>query len=879
MTQQYALVSLLTTISKAQPILVDAAIKGAILLLVAGLFTLAMRRASAAQRHLVWLLALGSTLALPMFSVFLPSWRILPRWACRSATAMVKPTKIESTKIESTRAPQPIVDDPPVEVKDSTDAYRQKRAAPGVTSTNISSPPVPATQPAWWARLDWEQGLMAVWVLGMAALVFRYLLGVTFVRRIGREARPIKDEGWLTVLSDTARSLVIRQSVMLLESPRCVMPMTWGIVGPVVLLPAKTHTWPVERRRVVLSHELAHVKRRDCLAQLIAQTVRAVYWFNPLVWLAWRRMLAESEQACDDLVLTQGSKASDYAEHLLTVASGSKADTLLSPAAIAMARSSQLQMRLLAILDERRNRRKVTRIALAAALLVVIGVVVPLSALRAVEENQGRASQALSPNSASSPRIFNPSAETTGAQTQNQLSASGKVIDLSGEPVAGATVYLREWSTLRSSIEPYDWNDINDILATTRTDQRGQFTFQNVSAKPSVYRDYPYPWDIVAMAKGYGLGWQHLRTPKEGRNLTVLLPTQATISGQVVDKSGKPVSSANVKVFFIDQLGSEYYLGDFNAPGRLDLQRSRLAPGGTTDAEGNVTISGLPEDVRLWLTVEDDNHAPAFPFVATTRVPQPDVRVSRYESDGSRRSAEKVFALRFHAVIGPPEPRIIGRVILADNDEPCSGAKISAFANQYDPYGVRGVISQYGDFAITDPSGRFVLRRISQPQYNIRVEPPSPEYLGRQVSVQVPPEKSEVGVEVKLQRGPMLTGQVMAEQGGQGVAGVNVDLYPQPGGKDSAPNQDFSRSVTSDRDGRFRVAVPVGKGKVSISGPVPGYEIPERNHYPEDSRFVREVDIGADKPIPSLRFSVRRGQLPVSPTGAPVLFDSRSGKE
>ena len=71
--------------------------------------------------------------------------------------------------------------------------------------------------------------------------------------------------------------------------------------------------------------------------------VRALYWFNPLAWLAWRRLLAESERACDDLVLAQGGKASDYAEHLLTVASGAKAVRMLSSAAIAMARPSQLQ--------------------------------------------------------------------------------------------------------------------------------------------------------------------------------------------------------------------------------------------------------------------------------------------------------------------------------------------------------------------------------------------------------------------------------------------------------------------------------------------------------------------------------------------------------
>ena len=154
-----------------------------------------------------------------------------------------------------------------------------------------------------------------------------------------------------------------------------------------------------------------------------------------------------------------------------------------------------------------------------------------------------------------------------------------------------------------------------------------------------------------------------------------------------------------------------------------------------------------------------------------------------------------------------------------------------------------------------------------------RSAPPNAEYLGCQVPVQVPPEKSDVEVEVKLQRGPILTGQVVAEQGGQGVAGVNVDFHLQ----ESVPRQDFSKGATTDGDGRFRFAVLPGKGKVSISGPVPGYAIPERYHYPEESRFVRDVDVVAGQPIPALRFSVNRGQFLASPASF-VMYDSRSGK-
>ena len=87
------------------------------------------------------------------------------------------------------------------------------------------------------------------------------------------------------------------------------MPMTWGWLRPVVLLPGDSEVGRPERRHVVLLHELAHVKRLDCLTQQLAQLSCAVYWFNPLSWWASMRMMVERERACDDLVLLSGVAA------------------------------------------------------------------------------------------------------------------------------------------------------------------------------------------------------------------------------------------------------------------------------------------------------------------------------------------------------------------------------------------------------------------------------------------------------------------------------------------------------------------------------------------------------------------------------------------
>ena len=139
----------------------------------------------------------------------------------------------------------------------------------------------------------------------------------------------------------------------------------------------------------VLLHELAHLKRRDTLALLLAQIASALYWFNPLVWLATWRLGVERERACDDLVLASGVRPSAYAEHLLDVA------TRLSPArwtracGLVMVRKPSLEGRLVAVLSKNLNRRGVSAVLAAFTLAMTIGIAVPIAMLRAADEKPG----------------------------------------------------------------------------------------------------------------------------------------------------------------------------------------------------------------------------------------------------------------------------------------------------------------------------------------------------------------------------------------------------------------------------------------------------------------------------------------------------------
>jgi hypothetical protein len=202
-----------------------------------------------------------------------------------------------------------------------------------------------------------------------------FAIGRLRLRRVAKSARLITDGRWYAFLAASRPAAGFARRITLLESEDAAMPMTWGIFSPVLLLPADTSAWPDWKCRNILLHELAHIERFDCLTQFVSRVACALYWFNPLVWVAAHRMQVEREMACDDRVISNGSRASEYAGQLLDVARSLRPARATAHAAIAMARPSQLSGRLTAVLDTRRNRTDVSgklRFAVAATTFAVV---------------------------------------------------------------------------------------------------------------------------------------------------------------------------------------------------------------------------------------------------------------------------------------------------------------------------------------------------------------------------------------------------------------------------------------------------------------------------------------------------------------------------
>ena len=164
---------------------------------------------------------------------------------------------------------------------------------------------------------DW---LPVAWAAGCSLLFVRLLAAYWLLARATRRCAVARDGRLAEMLEAARRRLGIRQQVQVGLDARRTIPMIWGVWRPRLLLPAQALEWDDGQLHSVLLHELAHVKRHDLAVQCLLQAACALHWFNPLVWLAAWRLQAEGERACDDLVLASGVRASEYAEHVLRVA-------------------------------------------------------------------------------------------------------------------------------------------------------------------------------------------------------------------------------------------------------------------------------------------------------------------------------------------------------------------------------------------------------------------------------------------------------------------------------------------------------------------------------------------------------------------------------
>ena len=348
-------------LSGAEAWVTGIVLKATLVLALAGLITTLLRRASAATRHLVWGGALATLLLLPLLSLSVP-WTV---------PVAVLPA-----------APAPQVRRAAVSVGEPTAGATVIPGAPALSAPQASTSE-PQGKPATVRpriALSTTGVLVLLWVVGTLLFLAQLLAGGLAVRRIVRRAEPLESPEWHEPLHDLGGRLSLVRLPQLVMASGFPMPFACGFVRSSIVLPRKAAEWDERRRRAVLCHELAHLRRRDLFVNAVAQLAAAVYWFHPLVWMALRRLRIESERACDDLVLRTGTRASEYADHLLQIVSTARRQ--LTPAvALPLAHHREFEGRVLAILERGLRRDAPSRLRAGVLALLGAGLIVPLAAL------------------------------------------------------------------------------------------------------------------------------------------------------------------------------------------------------------------------------------------------------------------------------------------------------------------------------------------------------------------------------------------------------------------------------------------------------------------------------------------------------------------
>ena len=239
----------------------------------------------------------------------------------------------------------------------------------------------PAAGPAAEQTMSTVDWLVVFWLSGAAFGLIRLLLQLLTLWRTSARSTRLLSGPWIEAVEDARRQYGVRRSIAVLQTGAADLLATWGARRPRILLPPNAGDWEPDRIRVVVLHELAHIRRHDWIVQLAAAAVCRIYWFQPLMWLACRRLRRESEHACDDAVINAGVAIRSYARQLLELAAADRSRRTWA-AAVPMARRSTLERRITAMLDVRLNHRALSVRTFAAVAAILVAATLTAAALQ-----------------------------------------------------------------------------------------------------------------------------------------------------------------------------------------------------------------------------------------------------------------------------------------------------------------------------------------------------------------------------------------------------------------------------------------------------------------------------------------------------------------
>ncbi len=545
--------------------LLDAFAKSCVLTAATCVLAFCLRRQSAAALHRLWSLCFAGCLAMPAVSALMPEWRlpILPA-AGRDAfavSATEEPPAVVNLAVApaaaGVRSPHGGWGAGDVQTPSAGTAGAPAAAGPSPASDGLASgpaPPMPASAPTGAAPASIDGyavvlSSLAVWAVVAGVLVCRMAVDWLRLRKLLRGCEPLEQASWTAVAADAARRLDLSRRVRLLKHPASASPFTAGVFRPLVVVPAAAEGWSAAERSSVLLHELAHAKRHDVLTQFVAGCACAAYWFNPLCWWGLAQMRRLRELACDDVVLAGGQAPADYAGVLLGVAKAYRHCRL--SCAVGMARESNVERRIMAVLDAARNRVPLSRrealglIVASATLVGLLGSVRVESRAEPASDNATSASETDSgvEESAEQPATGEDDAVAAVAEESSVAAPDDRtmevlVTDEEDAPLAGAKVYLSAGGVV---------------------DGKRQFPHGAYFADEKGVARIPLPSPLYLLRlwpshRGYVPEFINFGQGNYEEELTVparlhfKLARGTELSGTIVDESGAPIPGVTVSV-------------------------------------------------------------------------------------------------------------------------------------------------------------------------------------------------------------------------------------------------------------------------------------------------------------------------------------------
>lgn len=191
-----------------------------------------------------------------------------------------------------------------------------------------------------------NMGVMGLWMLGMLIVTFTMVRGLLTLRRIKKYASALSHQEVLVLFEECKNRLQIKKSIKIIISKRVQSPMIFGLFQTYIVLPSQHENWlSLKHFEFIFLHELNHYKNKDLLTNYVILFYQIIYWFNPLVWLAFREMRLDREIACDTSVLQllDDHSFSEYGNTIINFLDSSKRSSKLQ--VVTQLNGSKLQIK------------------------------------------------------------------------------------------------------------------------------------------------------------------------------------------------------------------------------------------------------------------------------------------------------------------------------------------------------------------------------------------------------------------------------------------------------------------------------------------------------------------------------------------------------